>query len=178
MGSLSLLQGRESYPGLKPEIKPRSPALQADSLPAEPAGKPKNTGVGSASLLQGIFPTQEIELESPALQADSLLTELPGTLTYVWAHVCVYACIVRVCMCLYMCMNMYWHTQMSRAWYKHDRADGSRPWPAQLGECPRSGGKALFLTFSLLRGPISASPHEPPTDDQPYCVCIVANYCQ
>ena len=37
----------------------RSPALQADSLPAEPPGKPKNTGVGSLSLLQQIFPTQE-----------------------------------------------------------------------------------------------------------------------
>ena len=34
-------------------------ALLADSLPAEPQGKPKNTGVGSISLLQGIFPTQE-----------------------------------------------------------------------------------------------------------------------
>ena len=32
-------------------IEPRSPALQADSLPAEPPGKPKNTGVGSPSLL-------------------------------------------------------------------------------------------------------------------------------
>ena len=41
-----------------PGIKPRSPTLQADSLPAEPLGKPKNTGVGSLSLLQGIFPTQ------------------------------------------------------------------------------------------------------------------------
>ena len=30
-----------------------------DSLPAEPQGKPKNTRVGSLSLLQGIFPTQE-----------------------------------------------------------------------------------------------------------------------
>ena len=38
--------------------QPRSPALQADSLPAEPPGKPKNTGVGSLSLLQGIFPTR------------------------------------------------------------------------------------------------------------------------
>ena len=42
-----------------PRIKPRSPTLQVDSLPAEPPGKPKNTGVGSLSLLQGIFPTQE-----------------------------------------------------------------------------------------------------------------------
>ena len=37
----------------------RCPALQADSLPAEPQGKPKNIGVGSLSLLQRIFPTQE-----------------------------------------------------------------------------------------------------------------------
>ena len=41
-------------------IKPRSPTLQADSLPAEPQGKPKNTGVGSVSLLQQIVPTQEL----------------------------------------------------------------------------------------------------------------------
>ena len=43
-----------------PGIKPRSPALQADSLPSEPPGKPKNTVVGSLSLLQGIFLTQEL----------------------------------------------------------------------------------------------------------------------
>ena len=42
-----------------PGIEPRSPALRVDSLPSEPPGKPKNTGVGSLSLLQGIFPTQE-----------------------------------------------------------------------------------------------------------------------
>ena len=40
------------------EPKPK-PALQADSLLAEPQGKPKNTGVGSLSLLQQIFPTKE-----------------------------------------------------------------------------------------------------------------------
>ena len=43
----------------QPRDKPRSPTLQADSLPAEPEGKPQNTGVGSLSLLQWIFPTQE-----------------------------------------------------------------------------------------------------------------------
>ena len=42
-----------------PEIKSRSPTLRADSFPAEPQGKPKNTGVGSLSLQQ-IFPTQEL----------------------------------------------------------------------------------------------------------------------
>ena len=57
-----------------PGIEPRFPELQADSLPVEPQGKPKNTGVGSLSLLQWIFPTQESKPESPALQADSELT--------------------------------------------------------------------------------------------------------
>ena len=33
--------------------------IAADSLPSVPPGKPKNTGVSSLSLLQGIFPTQE-----------------------------------------------------------------------------------------------------------------------
>ena len=42
-----------------PGIEPRSPASEADSLPAEPQGNPKNTGVGSLSLVQRIFPTQE-----------------------------------------------------------------------------------------------------------------------
>ena len=42
-----------------PGIKPRSPALQTDSLPAEPPGKPKNIGVGSLFLPQWIFLTQE-----------------------------------------------------------------------------------------------------------------------
>ena len=42
-----------------PGIETRSPALQADSLPSEPPGKLKNTGVGSLSLLQGNFLTQE-----------------------------------------------------------------------------------------------------------------------
>ena len=41
-----------------PGIGPKSPRLQADSFPAKPLGKAKNTGVGSLSLLQRIFPTQ------------------------------------------------------------------------------------------------------------------------
>ena len=43
-----------------PGIEPRSPTLQLDSLPDEPQGTPKNTGVGSLSLLQGILPTQDL----------------------------------------------------------------------------------------------------------------------
>ena len=43
----------------QPGREPRSPALQVDSLSDLPQGKPKNTGVGSLSLLQWIFHTQE-----------------------------------------------------------------------------------------------------------------------
>ena len=43
-----------------PGIELRSPTLQVDSLLTEQPGKPKNTGVGSLSLLQGIFLTQEL----------------------------------------------------------------------------------------------------------------------
>ena len=56
-------------PGIKPATLvlegkvlttgPPGKSLQVDSLPAEPQGKPKNAGVGSLSLLQRIFPTQE-----------------------------------------------------------------------------------------------------------------------
>ena len=44
-----------------PEIEePGSSTSQADSLLSEPPGKPKNTEVGSLSLLQGNFPMQEL----------------------------------------------------------------------------------------------------------------------
>ena len=61
-----------SHPG----IESRSPSLQADSLPAEPLGKPKNTGMGSLSLLQGIF-----QLGSPALQVNSYQLSYQGSPT-------------------------------------------------------------------------------------------------
>ena len=41
-----------------PRNRTRSPTLHVDSLPAEPSGKPTNTGAGCPALLQGIFPTQ------------------------------------------------------------------------------------------------------------------------
>ena len=43
-----------------PGMEPRSPALQADSLPVEPQESPRITGVGSLSFLQWIFLTQEL----------------------------------------------------------------------------------------------------------------------
>ena len=45
-----------------PRIEPKSPASQVDSLPPEPPRKPKNTGMGTLSLLQAVFLTQEMEL--------------------------------------------------------------------------------------------------------------------
>ena len=43
-----------------PGIEPRSTTKQADSLLSEPPGKAKSTRVGSLSLIQGIFLTQEL----------------------------------------------------------------------------------------------------------------------
>ena len=69
--SLSLLQGIFPIQGLKPGlphlpnpgIEPGSPALRADSLPAEPRGEPEISGVRSLSLLQRIFPAQDVSLD-------------------------------------------------------------------------------------------------------------------
>ena len=69
----------------QPGIKPRSLVLQVYSLPSEPPGKPKNTGVGSLSLSPRDLPKIGIEPGPPALQADSLPAELPGKLPLKWA---------------------------------------------------------------------------------------------
>ena len=44
----------------QPRDQIRSSAMQFDSLPFVSSRKPKNTRVDSLSLLQGIFPTQEL----------------------------------------------------------------------------------------------------------------------
>ena len=62
----------------QPGIKPRSPTLQANSLPAGPQEKPKSTGVGSLSPSLVDLADPRIKLRSPALQVDSLPTELSG----------------------------------------------------------------------------------------------------
>ena len=71
-------------------VEPRSLALWESSLLTEASGKPKNTGVGSLSLLQGIFLTQE---SNRGLLADEencrrILYQLSyqGSATY--AHMC------------------------------------------------------------------------------------------
>ena len=61
--SMGILQARllewVAMESSQPRNQTRSPTLQVDLLPSEPPGKPKNTGVGILSLLQGIFSTQE-----------------------------------------------------------------------------------------------------------------------
>ena len=54
--------------------------MQADSLPAEPPGKLKNTGIFSRIPIPSPvdLPNPGIELGSPALQVDSLPAKLPG----------------------------------------------------------------------------------------------------
>ena len=59
VGCHALLQGIFLTQGIQ-GLNLGLPALQVDSLPAEPQGKPKYTGMGSLSLLRGIIPTQEL----------------------------------------------------------------------------------------------------------------------
>ena len=67
-----------------PGIKSRSPALNVDSLPSEPPRKPKNTGMGSLTLLQRIFPTQESN--QPFLHCRQILYQL----RYKGSPMCLY----------------------------------------------------------------------------------------
>ena len=62
----------EGLPNLGTELG--SPALQEDSLPSEPPGKPKWV----AYPFSGDLPDPGIKLGSSTLQADSLPAELPG----------------------------------------------------------------------------------------------------
>ena len=73
------------------EIELNSPELQADSLPGEPPGKPKNTGAGSLSLLQSIFLIQE--LNQGLLHCRQILYQLsyqgsPNVSGKTWKSVC------------------------------------------------------------------------------------------
>ena len=60
-------------------IKRESPTLQAYSLLAEPPGNPNHTGVGSLSLLQGIFPTQKSNWYYLHCKADSQPLDYQGS---------------------------------------------------------------------------------------------------
>ena len=88
----------------QPGIEPRSPPLQVYSLPAEPLGKPKNTGMGSLSLLQEIFPTQE--MNEGLLHHRQILYQLS------------YEGSPHMYQCWYMCTNVVIH--------KHQKMETTR----------------------------------------------------
>ena len=82
-----------------PGIKPGSSTLQVDSLMSETQGKPMNTEVGSLSLLQWIFPTQESN---------------QGFL-----HVCVCVCMyLYICVCVCVIYIFHTHTHIYGIKYK------------------------------------------------------------
>ena len=63
-----------------PGIEPRSPTLQADSLPDEPLRKPKNTGAGSLFLLQCMKVKSENEVAQLCLTLSNPMDcGLPGS---------------------------------------------------------------------------------------------------
>ena len=63
----------------KPEIEPRTPSLQEDSLPSEPPGKPEILEWVAYPFSRGSF-HPGIDTGSPALQVVSLPAELSGEL--------------------------------------------------------------------------------------------------
>ena len=66
-----------------PGIEPRSPTLQADSLPAEPQGKPKNPGVGicDTTSVLCIPPVHALRCQSPCTAAMLLKSKSMAFLT-------------------------------------------------------------------------------------------------
>ena len=97
---------------LTPGIEPRSALLQANFLLSEPSGKPKNTGVGSLSLLQGIFPDSGIEPGSPALQADSLPAGLPGKDIREFLIFHSFEQVVIICISLFFSFSQFYKCKM------------------------------------------------------------------
>ena len=70
---------------LNPGIEPRPPVLQADSVPVEPQGKSKNTGVGTYPSSSGSSQPRN-RTEVSYIAGDSLPTELWAPLGKAAAH--------------------------------------------------------------------------------------------
>ena len=84
-----------------------SNSLQTHGLWNSPG---QNTGLGSLSLLQGIFPTQESNPGLPHCRYTLYQLshrEAPCMYVCVYIYVCVYVCVcVCVCVCLYLCVSV------------------------------------------------------------------------
>ena len=68
-------------------------ALEANSLPSEPPGRPMNTGVGSLSLRQGIFPIQESNRVSCIAGAFFYQPSYQGSPMYTCRHYLFLLCV-------------------------------------------------------------------------------------
>ena len=81
--------------------------IAVDSLPAEPQGKPKTTGVGNLSLLQQIFPSQE--LNQALLHAGRFFTSWAIREAHIYIHTHTHIYIhTYLCMHIYsVCMHIY-----------------------------------------------------------------------
>ena len=85
-----------------------SPALQVDSLATKPPRKPKDTGVGRLSLLQGIF--QPHESNWGLLHCRWILHELSYQISpshwYIILNIYIYICIY-IYTCIYIHVHIY-----------------------------------------------------------------------
>ena len=80
-------------------------------------GKPKNTRVGSLSLLQWIFPTQESNRGLLCCRLILYQLSYDGLSIYVYVYICIY---MYICMyILYTCICVYIHTYMYMCIYTY-----------------------------------------------------------
>ena len=101
-----------AYPFCRGSSQPRdqtqvSRIVGRYSLPSEPPGKLKNIGVGSLSLLQGSFPTQESN--RGLLHCRQILYHL----SYQGSHIYVYIC---TCTHINIPISIYIKSNMSSYW--------------------------------------------------------------
>ena len=133
--------------------------MQVDSLPAESQGKPKNTGVGRLSLLQGIFPTQESN--QGLLHCRQMLYQLSyvGSPIYILVIGAFYFCFplpplntVRI----YACAHTHTHTHTHTYTHTHTKPMAGHYRLKPLLETPRlsQAGLAQSLLGSLRPSPL------------------------
>ena len=103
--------------------QPSFPALQVASLPSEPPGMPKSTGVGSLSLLQGIFLAQGLNqgllhcrwiLYQLSHQGSPSISTSISVSTYVFvSSVSVY---LYMYLCVYVCLHLFLYLYVCCCW--------------------------------------------------------------
>ena len=105
----------------QPRDRSQVSALWMDALLSEPPGKPKNTGVGSVSLCQGNFPTQELNqgllhcrwILYQLSNLGSPSTKLSNSISTLWsegsAHLSDTGVITTVCVCsvTWLCLTLW-----------------------------------------------------------------------